>query len=538
MSFLRKQESVCKINLSILLKMQLIEMKMSYKKKRYVTFIIMVVILFACSKDKNKEVVLARVGEDVITVKDFRNNYETGFPHLKKKPDPKRSYLDYMIKEKLLSLDGYKRGFDQAPRVKKYEKELLNELLIEQVFTKEVGSKINITSEQIKDAITKAKVSWKMRYWFEPNEQSAKAICEAMRKEGYTEILDKILKKNPELPIKPKDLTTQYVTYLDVPDNVLNAIKDLPVGDISDPVLINGVYYIFQVLDVRRDMITDFDYKNGYEKYRQILYYRQLKKDAEKYVHNLVSSKTLKFKSAPFNILAKALTEWKESDALRKKDFKEVVMNAKDKSSNLFKLNEELNSALLTVDGKPWTVKDVLDRGNIWRDIKINPRNPKSIRPRVADELALQVRNKYLLQKADEMDLKDEPSVQNELKSWRDKWVYKEARNYYLKDVRVKDKSIKNYLQEIYADSLEEIEKDSTYKNIYSDAKRHLMIDSIRHALDLKIDSLKKVYPVWINEAVLDTIKVVQSEKTHTIDLQVYKRSSNRMAVPIVDPTW
>jgi hypothetical protein len=506
--------------------------------KRYF-FFILIIIIGACNKDEKKDVILARVGDDVITVKDFRYNYETGFPHLKKKPDPKRSYLEYMIKEKLLSLDGYRRGLANSPRVKKFEKELLNELLIEQVFTKEVGSKINITSEQIKDAITKSKVSWKMRYWFEPNENSAKAICNAMRKDGYTEVLDKILMKNPEIPIKPKDLTTQYLTYLDIPDNVLNAIKDLPIGDISDPVLINGVYYIFQILDIKRDMVTDFDYKNSYEKYRQILYYKQLKKDAEKYVHNMMASKTLKFKSDPFNALSKALTEWKESDTLRKKDFETAVMQATDKSSDLYKLRNDLNKTVLTIDGEPWTVKDILNKGNIWRDIKINPRDPKSIRPRVADELALSVRNKFLLQKAKELDLQDEAAVQEELKSWRDKWVYKETRNYYLEDIKVNDKSIQNYLNEVYADSIENIENDSTkYKNTYMSAKRHLMIDSIRHALDLKIDSLKKVYPVWINEAVLDTIKVVESEKTHTIDLQAYKRSSNRMAVPIVDPAW
>ena len=101
---------------------------MRYKK--YFIFIIMIIIS-SCNKDEKKDVILARVGDDVITVKDFKYNYETGFPHLKKKPDPKRSYLEYMIKEKLLSLDGYKRGFDKSPRVKKFEKELLNELLVE-----------------------------------------------------------------------------------------------------------------------------------------------------------------------------------------------------------------------------------------------------------------------------------------------------------------------------------------------------------------------------------------------------------------------
>ncbi len=520
--------------LNLLRVMQLNGLTMRYKK--YILFII-IIIISGCKKNDIKEVILARVGDEIITAKDFRYNYETGFSHLKKKPDPKRYYLEYMIKEKLLSIEGYQKGFDKSEAVKKYENELLNELLIEEVFTQEVGSKINITSEQIKDAITKSKVSWKMRYWFEPNEESAQAICLAMREKGYTEIIDQILYKNPEIPIRPKDLTTQYMTYFEIPEEVFEAVKDLPRGDISDPVFINGIYYIFQILDIKRDGITDFDYKNSYEKYRQILYYRQLKKDAHKYIVNLMEPKKLKFKPDAFNTMCNAYVEWKKSDNLQEMDFKTAVVQADNPSSELYKVKQKLNNPVLTIDSEEWLLKDVLNR-NIWRSIKVNMEDKKSIRPKIADELALLVRNKYLLQIAEELDLKEDPRLQKELKSWRDKWVYKETRKYFTKKIKVDDEVAKEYLLTVYKDSIRTFENDSTYQNELLMVKRRLVIDSIRRELDKKVDSLRQVIPVWINEAVLDTITTVKTEKTHLIDLQVYKRSSNRMAVPIVDPAW
>jgi len=507
---------------------------MRYKK--YFIFII-IIIIGACNKNEEKDVILARIGDEVITVKDFRNNYETGFPHLKKKPDPKRSYLEYMIKEKLLSIQGYKKGFDNTETVKKYEKELLNELLVEEVFTKEVGSKIKITSEQVKNAITKSKASWKMRYWFEPNIKGANAVYTAMREEGFTEVVDKILQQNPEIPIKPKDLVTQYMTYFDAPEDVFEAVKDLPVGDISEPVFVHGMYYIFQIIDIKRDMITDFDYKNSYEKYRQILYYRQLKKDAGKYITKLMQPKDLKFKSEAFNTVCNAFVEWKKSDKLQEMDFKTAVIQADVPSSELYKMKRTLNNPVLTVDSEEWLIKDILNR-NIWGSIKVNIEDKKTIRPKIADAFALEVRNKYLLEKAEELNLAEEPRVQKELKSWKNKWVYKETRKFYTKNINVNDEDVKNYLLEVYKDSIKTADNDTIYQKKFLMAKRHLVIDSIRMELTKKTDSLRQIIPVWINETVLDTIKTVETEKTHLIDLQVYKRSSNRMAVPIVDPAW
>jgi len=60
-----------------------------------------------------------------------------------------------MINEALLSQEGYRLGLDNSERVKNQEAQLLEELLVEELFREKVDENITISDDEIKDAITK-----------------------------------------------------------------------------------------------------------------------------------------------------------------------------------------------------------------------------------------------------------------------------------------------------------------------------------------------------------------------------------------------
>ena len=118
-------------------------------------------------KSKNNLGIVAYVGKREISARDFLLNYEFGFSLLKRTNDRKYSYLKYMINEALLSQEGYRLGLDKSEKVKNREKQLLRELLVEELFRIKVDKNIIITDDEIKDAIKKSTVKWKLRYWVE-----------------------------------------------------------------------------------------------------------------------------------------------------------------------------------------------------------------------------------------------------------------------------------------------------------------------------------------------------------------------------------
>ena len=56
-----------------------------------IIFFLVLLILVSCNQQENdrKDIILATVGNEQITVQDFRRNYEFGLPHLKSEPNRK-----------------------------------------------------------------------------------------------------------------------------------------------------------------------------------------------------------------------------------------------------------------------------------------------------------------------------------------------------------------------------------------------------------------------------------------------------------------
>ncbi len=487
-----------------------------------------ILLFVSCDQQSNdkKEVILVTVGNEKITVEDFRRNYEFGLPHLKSEPNRKLSYLNYMIYEKILSMEGYKLGFNNSKRVKKSEQELLDELLVEELFIENVNSKIEIKPDEVEKAILKSQVSWKMNYWFEKSKEQAYFIRNEMAKNGFKNTVSEILRINPEVKLQEKDFETDYITWLEIAPEILDKIKDLSLDDISEPIELESGYFIFQIQDIRRDPISDYSIKEKYERFRQILYYRKLNEEAGKYVVSVMAPKNVVTNGKTLYELTNLFIDWKRDSSKQK--FKDFVAE---------RSNDLLSKGLVSFDQEDWTVLDFLKKFNTQ---KINDKslNVEKIGGEISKQVALVVRDHVLIELALDSNLEKSKSVQKQMKVWRDKWVYDETRRHYLKEIKISDNDAKSFFEnniKSFQININEVPKYDDYK---STAKKFAYIQQAGNVLVNKIDSLKENYTIDINNSVLDTIQTIDFEKSRWQSLQVFKRSSNRLAAPIVDPAW
>ena len=100
--------------------------------KSSIFFLIQFLISCTCSRNESESDsdIVAYVGNQEISARDFQLNYEFGFAHLKTTNDRKYSYLQFMINELLLSQEGYHLGLDESERVKSQEAKLKEDLMI------------------------------------------------------------------------------------------------------------------------------------------------------------------------------------------------------------------------------------------------------------------------------------------------------------------------------------------------------------------------------------------------------------------------
>lgn len=442
---------------------------------------------------------MARVGNEVITVEEFRKSYETGFGHLKTGEDRKRTYLEYMIREKLLSLEGFRLGLDKTGRVQEELRRLQNELLIEALIETEVKSRIEISPEEIREAINKSKVSFKFRFWAEPSRERARAIGEAMRERGYAEVVDDLLSRNPERRIHPVQLETDYVTYLEVPPELFTAIKDLPIGDISDPVELEGRFYILQVLDVRRQGVTESEYNSRAPTFEKIVFYDKLGEALNAYIESVMEPKNVTVKGESFALLEKALLEWEKINRQERPRFLTAVESAPEGSSSLHALREHQDKPFLTHRTGLVSIHEFLEYFETSK-ILTEEKSEADFRTRLHVAVKQSIRDYFLIQEASARNLQEHPLVQKQLALWRDNWVYQETRSRFLEEQEAMDQSASVLIE--------------------------------------KAEELKSRYPVEVNEAVLDTINVIDFEKSRWATLQIFKTGTNRLAYPSVDPRW
>lgn len=499
-------------------------------------------LLLSCEQRNNtpeqtNEPVVAKIGDRLITAKEFRNSYEVGFSHLKFGPDPKKSYLEYMINEKLLALQGYQLHFDQSQYVKNNERQILDELMIESLLDREVKSKIKITPEEIRDEINKSKVTFKFRYWVEPTLEKANIVAADMRERGYAEVLDDIIHSNPERKIDPKLYETEYLTYLEVPDDVLNVIRDLPYGNISDPLRIDNQYFIFQVVDIRRSGITENEYKSRAGSFERILFYKKFQQEATRYIADLMESKNVVVKKEAFNLLANAIKEWLKIPPIERFQFQEQVSKATNSQPAMAALKENLRSTFFTYTGGKLSIEEFMDFFNESRLLE-KSREKISFGDALNQETKNAIRDYFLVQRAKQMNLQREQKVGRELNLWRDKWVFDETRRYLVRNLKLDEKEIKSYFFE--NKNRYKINKEQEPK--YTSFKRKVKEDLYRYQTNLilekEAESLKSRFPVVINYDVLDTITVTDFNKPNRMNIQIFKGGTNRPAFPSVDPFW
>ncbi len=118
-----------------------------------IAFSMMVMSVAAYGEEDNPDKVLATVGEEKITEADlyaktsmlppqFRARYET--------PEGKKKLLDQTVKFSLLSQEARKLGIDKRKDVANKIKEIVDNIIIQELTKQEISEKIKITDEEIK----------------------------------------------------------------------------------------------------------------------------------------------------------------------------------------------------------------------------------------------------------------------------------------------------------------------------------------------------------------------------------------------------
>ena len=311
---------------------------------------------------------------------------------------------------------------------------------------------------------------------------------------SFDEVLQRQLEQIPELRQVEGDLTSPYVKAEDLDPAVMEILKDLPLNQPSEPSPYQGAWYIFEVTNVRRQRLSEEDYRLKSPSYEKILYNRKAMELGTAFVAETMKPLNVSTKRAGFEILNRALFDWYSNDT-PERNLLHYIEEGKIDAPYAKLLSENYDELLVTYRDANWTIRDFLTHFTPGRYV-IRPDDEQAFKARLADIIAIVVRDAVLLDLADNENLRNDEVYQRTVALWKSQWMFQEYRNRF-------------------------------------EAGQPGVMSTIAHA-----KSLMPEYDVEINWTMLDTLKTNVLPSNPTMTTHLFKNNANKMPFPIADPNW
>jgi hypothetical protein len=392
-------------------------------RPRHIVLFVVSTLAAGCARPDTTEpavAVVAVVAGEPIYASDFVMNYELGFPHLRQGENPGLSYLQRVIDEKLLAMEGYRRGLIEDEAIRRRVTNLREALLVEQVFHRYVNDRITVNDEDIEMAMQRDRVAFKLRYVPAPSLERVQDLRALAGRVGFDDVVTDFAASHRDVSIRPEDLQSPYVSWRDISPTLLSAIQDLPLGAISEPVRYNGHYLLLQVMDVRRDPVAPVSAAER-SRYEQIIFQQKARSTAREFIGSMMKPLGVRIKAPIYASLRNGLWTWYQ-DAPPQENLLRALSGIETRYAD--SIRSVLDDVLVTTNEGDWTVRRFLEEFPVER-YPLRYQRTEDFENDLYDAVGLTLRDKYFVQRAEREGLDDTEEVRHEMNLWLDKWMFR-----------------------------------------------------------------------------------------------------------------
>ena len=472
----------------------------------------------------NNQDIVASVGPINITAEEFYNSYEYGPAFVKRKEDSKKHYLNYMINEKLLALDGYSRGIDKKDDVGSILGEFENDIATEEMFVEDILNKIEISEEEIDTVITQKQLELDIRWLYAETKNELKKYTDAIASGGsfdsiYTmQFKDSIFLDDRSMKINRFQLGKKNPELAEI-------IDTLPVGKLSEPIEALDGWYIFVLDNITQNLIlTESELIRLRHESINALKKKKMDQVSDKYVNQLLLAQDPVIKRESFNVLRSYIGAYTLTQEL----YDDWALSEK--------LADALNDLKVKKENVGQSVLVVMKEGNVnleeflkWyrnrsQYIKLNKNDLPSFSKSLENLIWRMVRDKLLSELAFKRNFNQTESFQKQAKWWSDKIVYSAVKKEIVESVILEEDEVKTK------------EPADTEDKIKSERLNMEITKKLFH----KINDLKGKYDITINEDILGKIEVSEENNPKAIDFYMVKKGGliPRTPYPTIDFEW
>ncbi|NWF90609.1 MAG: hypothetical protein HXY50_14245 [Ignavibacteriaceae bacterium] len=469
------------------------------------------------------ETTIAEIGNISITVEEFLNSFEFAPAFIKRKPDSKLRHINFMIKEKLLALDGYSRQIDTSEIAKEMLSAITDDIATEELFKKEILERINYTNEDIDSLVAKKQTEFEIRWIYSPNREEIENIYKLLyNRMSFDSIYFKQF-SDTSIYLDERELKISEYS-LELRNPLLSSkVAQLKPGEYSDYFYAYDGWYIIQLKNKWIDIITS-ETESGkfYNEAKSAFKKRKMDQLSDEYINNLLISANPIIKRNTFNVLRTYIASYTLSeDKYKEWNLKEKLEQALDSLRNP-SANIIGNIILVEYNNGAITLEEFLKWYRI-RDqyLKFDQANLQSFSLSLKNYIWQMLRDKLLTAKASEQNFYNSIEVKKQSAWWKDKITYSLIKNEILNSIRLDMKELKADTK-LNASNSNFIQEELTKKMFY------------------KLKELQKKFNVKVNKDVLNQISVSSEYDPKAVDFYFVKKGGviPRTPFPTIDMEW
>jgi len=385
--------------------------------------VIAILLTASCSKPRLEpdSPILAKVGDNRITVKSFTESYSFGPSVLKSVAGAKENYLKAMINEEILAQLPEVNTLQSKPIVQKSLRLLKQELLVEKLFNVEVGEKVSVSDEEIREAVIKSAYENKVKYIYTDDLKEAQQFEKELSAGADFDSL--LAGKLGRIGITLENGETDFIGYGELQEPFNKTIFNIELNDVT-PIIPNGKgYYIIKKTDSRKMIISEMDFATYRHRYEQIIRYKKDRVQTGKFLAEFMDPKELIVDGKIFTTLVNTIypiTIQSPSDSLLTQNQNGTDISPFGQISN--NLLDYYDLPVVRFKGGNWTVRELLYHLS-YRPLDLRSTSIEDFAGKLRSIIGLTVRDVFMEEEALKRNYDRDPQIRYELDRWERKYT-------------------------------------------------------------------------------------------------------------------
>jgi peptidyl-prolyl cis-trans isomerase C len=369
---------------------------MKYQTK-FLIFIIFV-FLFNCShKESNKDLVVAKVGKDKITFKEFEQSFalEPKYAIKTSMKKARLSQINYLIEQKYYYLSAVKVGLESDSLIKRRIDYIKENEIIKAYINKEFLDRVKISNEELISALSKLDKKIRVQHLFAASKNEINKIDLKLKAGDSFKKIAKEMFSDENLKNNSGDLG--FINFGDLDPALESKIFSMKIGEISDPIESAYGFHILRVTDIQPN--EDFINLGNPEKIQlctEILRNRKVDAIFKEHLSELAGKQRIKINNKVLNVLINATQKTIGNNYEQPGLFKPPIKTS-DLSSIEIDLKDVRNDILVNFGFQEIKVIDFLDH---LKDMPPFYRPDLKTRNRMIQAIIDMIRNDLVLKEA------------------------------------------------------------------------------------------------------------------------------------------